>query len=320
MVKNVWRDGMLGLITGDALGNPVQFLKREVIRSWGPVETMESGGAYKTPAGTWTDDSSMALATMDSLLLCGEADPDDLMTRFMAWYYNGKYTPFGKSFDKGATCSRAIVAFSKSHNSATCGCTGEHSNGNGGLMRILPACIFCTLQGIDPASAKQTVYMITGLTHNHLRAKMASGLYYHLVRRIILDDGELNDLLAMGLRDWEQSLSGAEEEAEGIHFERTEEILLGTRQFSEDEIRSTGYVIDSLEAACWALTTTSSLKECLLAAVNLGDDADSVGAIAGGLAGLYYGADSIPKDWLSVIKRLDWIERMCEEGRKRYTA
>ena len=125
MRQNIWLDGMMGLVTGDALGCPVQFFSREEIaaRPRGPVIGMESGGVYNKPEGTWTDDSSMALAALAGIRERGEADPDDIMSRFVAWYENGEYTPFGQAFDMGGTCSAAIERYELTKDAATCGGT-----------------------------------------------------------------------------------------------------------------------------------------------------------------------------------------------------
>lgn len=318
--RNIWLDGIMGLVTGDALGSPVQFMSRSEIRKQGLVEGMEAGGTYGHPAGTWSDDSSMTLATVDSFLMKGGIDPDDIMMRFMKWYYNGEYTPFGRSFDRGATCSQAIKAYAESHDWETCGRTDEYANGNGALMRILPACLYCI--NLKDDRAEKIVGDLTGITHNHMRARMASILYFYLARSIVKRNGSLQDRLLQGSDDFfDYKGASHEETVECRHLYRTAEIIeYGERDFKEEDIKSTGYVIDSLEAAVWSLMTTDSFESCLLRAVNLGDDADTVGAIAGGLAGLYYGYEAIPPKWLHVIPRRQWIEDLCEAANARYTA
>lgn len=131
MKRNIWLDGMMGVVVGDALGCPIQFLKREEIknRPEGPVTGMEAGGVFNVPAGTWTDDSSMALATMDSIIEKGKADPADIMNRFVRWEVKGEYTPFGKAFDQGNTCISAIYKFMENPDVNTCGGTDGYSNG-----------------------------------------------------------------------------------------------------------------------------------------------------------------------------------------------
>ena len=191
MKTNIWLNGMMGLIVGDALGVPVQFMDRTEIRNraQGPVTGMEAGGVYQMPEGTWSDDSSMALATLESLLEKKEADPLDIMQRFVKWDQEGEYTPFGRAFDQGITCSNAIYQFIKNPDIRTCGAIGEHANGNGALMRILPVCLYyydkqklvCTSED----EAIEGIHRISGLTHNHLRSKMCCGIYYFCVKSII---------------------------------------------------------------------------------------------------------------------------------------
>lgn len=325
MKKNIWLDGMMGLVVGDALGVPVQFMTREEIknRPQGTVSGMEADGVYDMPAGTWSDDSSMALATLASIIEKKEADPADIMAHFVKWELNGEYTPFGEAFDQGNTCINAIYRFIENPDIKTCGSTGEYANGNGALMRILPACLYyynrqkkvCTSEN----EAIEGIHVISGLTHNHIRSKMCCGIYYFMAKRII--DGVtkeskpvLETLLQKGIDDglkyYGRDLSNL---TEMTHLGRLFH-LSELRDAPEKEINTTGYIIDSIEAAVWCLITTNSYKECMLEAVNLGDDTDTVAAIAGGLAGLYYGYEAIPKDWLAVIKKREWIEEMCERA------
>ncbi|MDO5156860.1 MAG: ADP-ribosylglycohydrolase family protein [Eubacteriales bacterium] len=323
MEKKIWLDGMMGVVVGDALGVPVQFMRREEIRNrvQGPVQGMEAGGVYDMPEGTWSDDSSMAIATMASMIEKGRVDLGDIMMQFVKWEFEGEYTPFGEAFDEGNTCSKAIYRFAKYLDVTTCGCTGERSNGNGALMRIMPACLYYYERqkklGMTDQEVTDGIHKIGGLTHNHLRSNMCCGIYYFCVKSII--DGitneeekpELAELLKAGI---EAGLAYYRQDIENL----TELANLGRlfdldafKNLSETEIKTTGYVIDTIEAVFWCLLTTNSYKECLLKAVNLGDDTDTVGAIAGGLAALYYGYDGIPAEWLAVIRRRDWIEEMC---------
>ena len=153
MMRNIWLDGMMGLVTGDALGNPVQFMSRNEVKRRGLVTTMEAGGAYNTPVGTWTDDSSMALATLDSIREVGEIVPEDIMINFVSWHRQGDFTPFGRAFDEGITCLNAIMDFDRYHDWRRCGRTGEYANGNGALMRILPVCLFFIEKNADVSEA-----------------------------------------------------------------------------------------------------------------------------------------------------------------------
>lgn len=342
MKKNIWLDGVMGVVVGDALGLPVQFLSREEIkeRPEGPVTGMESGGTYAMPIGAWSDDSSMSIATMASILDKGEMDLADIMMQFVKWELKGEYTPTGESFDQGNTCSTAIYNFIQNPDVRTCGKTGEYANGNGALMRIMPACLYyyCREKKVSTSDVEaiESIHKICGLTHNHLRSKICCGVYYFCVKSIIdglenyesrkeqwdsqpegfyglpIDEPSLIELLQRGIDNakefYKREIGNLTELS---HLGRLFDLSEFEKE-TEDNIRSSGYVIDSIEAAFWSLITTGSYKECLLKAVNLGDDTDTIGAIAGGLAGLYYGYENTPSDWLSVILRREWIEDMCK--------
>ena len=172
--RNIMLDVMMGLVVGDALGCPVQFLSREQIKNRGLVTGMEGYGTYNMPVGTWTDDSSMALCELASINEKKGIDLDDIMVRFMDWEFNGAYTPFGEAFDEGNTCRWAIYDYRNHNDPKTCGKTGEYANGNGALMRILPVCLYyLNRQNIICTSddeAIHNIHEVTALTHNHLRS------------------------------------------------------------------------------------------------------------------------------------------------------
>lgn len=317
-MKNIWLEGMMGLVVGDALGNPVQFMGREEIRGRerGPVVGMEAGGAFRTPIGTWTDDSSMAIATLVSIIENGTLDADDVMERFEKWLGYGEYTPFGYSFDVGVTCASAIKNYMYSKDINTCGITGEHANGNGALMRIMPVCLYLyekkSAGEIDIKDVVNKIHQISGLTHNHLRSKMCCVMYYFMVESILdgyREDGkvELKELMQRGIdkavKFYGDDISNLDE----LSYLDRMFYLAEFTVVPESEILSTGYVLHSIEAAVWCLINTKTFEECLLKVVNLGKDTDSIAAIAGGLAAIYYGYDAIPTDWLDVIQRRDWI-------------
>ena len=317
MNRNIWLDGIMGLVAGDALGNPVQFMSREDIKERGLICGMEAGGVYETPIGTWTDDSSMALATLDSIREIDGIVPEDIMLNFVRWLNHGDFTPFGETFDQGITCSNAIENFTSSKNWKTSGKTGEKANGNGALMRILPVCLFlieketAERDSLSIQDAVEAVHQITSLTHNHLRAKIASGLYYFMAREIVFGSGSLTERLQKGLDEGFAFYGADILNLTQLSYYGKLRDLRELSTLEENKIRSSGYVVHTIEAAVWSLITTESLKDCLLKAVNLGDDADTVGAVAGGLAGLFYGYGAIPKDWLDVLQKREWIEELC---------
>ncbi len=320
---NLYRDGMMGLVAGDALGCPVQFMSREAIRQRGKVTGMEGYGTYNMPEGTWTDDSSMALAALFSMIEKKTIDPSDIMDAFVRWDRNGEYTPFGQAFDQGITCTSAIEKYIQTGDVSSCGSSDEFSNGNGSLMRILPVCIavyrYQKEHQISDTAAIGLIDSVSSLTHAHPRSKMACGIYWFLVRSIAERTQEsLSECIQTGMPEAENFYKTHTDRKEWQYYKRLSDVESFGR-LPESEIRSSGYVVDSLEAAVRSLITTETFAEALLAAVNLGGDTDTIAAIAGGLAGLYYGYESIPASWLGCIRRLDWILELCEKADRNCT-
>ena len=316
MERNLLLDGVMGLVVGDALGLPVQFLEREELKKK-PVTKMEGNGTFHMPAGTWSDDSSMALAILHSIREKGTFDEEDIMEKFVDWYSRGAFTPYGFAFDIGATCGQAICDYARDKDINTCGKTGERANGNGALMRLMPACIHAyqkeKMTEMSEKEAVEWMHKMAALTHNHLRAKQANGIYYFCVKAVLDEAGNLAERLQKGIDAamafYRKDVSNY---AQLSHYGR----LINLESFAdlpEQSIKSSGYVVDSLEAALWCLLTTENFKDALLKAVNLGDDADTVGAITGGLAALYYGYEAIPGEWLEVIVKREEIEALCKD-------
>jgi ADP-ribosylglycohydrolase len=301
------------LIVGDALGVPVEFTSREERRA-DPVVDMREYGTHNQPRGTWSDDSSMTLATVDSLKTLGKIDYKDIMDKFGAWCLYGDYTPFGELFDIGGATTRAIVNYGRGADPTSAGGKSESDNGNGSLMRILPICLFMfERQKKVCTSEDESIYAVhtaSALTHAHIRSQIACGIYYFLVKAILEQSGTALERLQEGINNayiyYRRDMSNLKELD---NFNR----MIDLNEFKtvpEDEIRSSGYVVDTLEAAVWCLLNTDSFAECVLKAVNLGDDTDTVAAVAGGLAGLFYGYDSIPVEWIDVIQKKEWIEEL----------
>ena len=269
---NRLRSAVYGIAIGDALGLPVQFLPRD---SYPEVTEMIKGSELPWPAGTWSDDTSLTLATVDSLLTCEGVDIPDMRARFEDWLENGTYTPDGQVFDPGFT---TVHALTQGH-----GCTNEQSNGNGSLMRILPLAFVQNL-------SDEQIAQVSGITHAHPLSVEACQVYIHAAQ-LILDGFSLSEAI--------ETACLASETFAG---------LVDIGQCSRSEIRSTGYVKDSLEAAVWCLLTTNNFRDALVKAVNLGEDTDTIGAITGGLAGIAYGMESIPEPWMNALRKKDIIE------------
>ncbi len=309
MDAKIVRGMLLGLAAADALGVPVEFEFREDLRN-NPVKNMRSGGSWGQEAGTWSDDTSMTIAAMESISRLKKIDYRDVMENFLKWYERDAFTATDECFDIGNTTRAAIVRFSRKILPPTkCGSTEINSNGNGSLMRILPATLYLYAKGNGKlnADALEIIHEFSALTHGHIISKMSCGIY-SLIAAQLLNGKNISEAFSSGMAD-AKIFYGTDETFK--KFSR-----LCDENFAalpEDKISSSGYVLDSLEAALWCLLNTDNYKLLALKAVNLGGDTDTVGAIAGGLAGIYYGAEAIPTEWLATLKRRDYLEKIAED-------
>ena len=305
-------DGIMGLCVADALGVPVEFEDRDSLLK-NPVVDMRAYGTYNQPAGTWSDDSSMSLCLVDSL--SKGLDYNDIMVKFSNWINNGEYTPHGEVFDIGVGTRKALFRFLEGISPLECGGKSEWDNGNGSLMRILPILFYLrTAYGtdfLDNDESFEVIHNVSALTHGHKRSLMSCGIYIS-VAAMLFDEMDIKTAVELGIYKAMEYYRRQDNFASELeHFnslERKDFINLPV-----EKIKSSGYVIDTLEAAIWCLLNTTDYKACVLMAVNLGNDTDTVAAVAGGLAGLKYGYQNIPKDWIDVIVNRKYIEDLCNE-------
>ena len=274
-------DGIMGLIVGDAVGVPVEFRPRDTFN----VTDMIGYGTYNQPPGTWSDDSSMTLATVESMARLGAISPRDIMNNFARWLYENEFTPYEEVFDIGYTTRVAVSNYKAGIDPKFCGGKKINDNGNGSLMRILPlAFTNCNDETID---------IISSLTHAHDISKKACRIYIQIARQLLKGE-KLENII------------------DDRPIKRPEfKTLPLLKKSGRADINSTGYVVYTLESALWCLLHSNSYRECILLAVNLGDDTDTVAAVAGGLAGIIYGrggTDGIPEEWIRQIARKEWVE------------
>ena len=317
MEQNV-RSLIIGHAVGDALGVPVEFASRERLEAE-PVTEMRGYGTHKVPAGTWSDDTSMTLCLLESLTRLMKVDYQDIMNNFLKWMEEGEFTATGITFDVGITTRHALLRSRPDPISAKmgkkgidpllCGEDSEYSNGNGSLMRIAPMALY--LNGNLTEDTLQLVHNVSKLTHAHVRSQMACGIYVFIATEL-LTDKSLN-AIRTGIQKAYQFYQGQDDFKTEIN---TYSRIWNVEQFAkvpEYDIKSSGYVVDTLEAAIWCLFNTDNYCECVLKAVNLGGDTDTVGAITGGLAGLLYGENNIPPAWRKELRRMDYIEKLCDD-------
>jgi len=279
---------LLGLAVGDALGTTLEF---RAPGTFEPIDDMVGGGPFCLKAGQWTDDTSMALCLAESLIECKGFEPVDQLARYVRWWKEGYLSSTGVCFDIGNTVSSALIRFEET-DEPYCGSTDPYSAGNGCIMRLAPVPMF--LRG-DPEAA-------VGMSGQSSRTTHGADECVDACRY-------LGGLIVGALRGASKAelLSDHYEPVGGLWAgaplcPRIAEIASGSFKHKEPpSIKGTGYVVDCLEAALWAFHRSGSFKEGALLAVNLGDDADTTGAVYGQLAGAFYGMSGIPERWLSKL-------------------
>lgn len=263
------RDAVYGAAVGDALGVPYEFKGRDSFR----CADMVGGGTHGQKAGMYSDDTAMMLATCDSIREVGAVDCEDMRRRFVDWMLRGRYSPGGVVFDIGCTVSRALDSGK--------GCSGEMDNGNGSLMRIVP------LAFTD--ASDDEVMAVSAITHAHKTSMEACVRLVHI---------------AMAVEAGAAISEAVEEETAYPGWDW----LADVPSWEVGQVRSGGYVLDTLGAAIWCLVNSSSYSEAVLKAVNLGSDTDTTACVAGSLAGIAYGYDAIPEKWIKALRGKDIIE------------
>lgn len=311
--RNLFLDGMFGLAVADALGVPYEFSSFEEMQE-SPCTDMIGYRCYNQPEGSWSDDTSMALCTADSL--CKGFDPDDMMKRFVLWKNKRQYTATGIVFDIGRTCSRAINKYTEGCPAELCGDSTIDGNGNGGLMRIFPVALYMHLTlGTDNDHLEQflePIHIASSLTHAHEIGLICCGLFFLTLREWLQNTDPSKTLLDIAQSAFEKGkriydhMGGAFKEEMNREGQFTEPKNLFYR--SPEELPSWGYVLNTWNIALWSLITTDNYRDCVLKAVNVGGDTDSNTAVAGALAGVIYGKESIPKEWILKLKNKDLIE------------
>jgi len=281
---------LLGLACGDAVGTTVEFKPRG---SFAPIVDMVGGGPFRLEAGQWTDDTSMALCLGYSLAETGGFDAADQMTRYCHWYDHGYMSSTGRCFDIGNATSAALHRFKQSGDPFS-GSTDPYSAGNGSIMRLAPV-----VMAFSPDEAQVLHYAgeSSKTTHAAPECVDACRLYAGMLH-IALQGGSKEEIL--GYRGYTSTRPKIQAIADGTYREK-----------SLAQIKGSGYVVDSLEAALWCFATTDSYETAVLRAVNLGDDADTTAAVCGQVAGAFYGRSAIPTSWRAKVTMGAEIEQLA---------
>ncbi len=299
------KSALFGVAVGDALGVPAEFKPREFLRG-NPVTDMTGHGTHHQPPGTFSDDSSLTFCLAEALT--GEFDLHTIGRNFVRWRDEGFWTAHGFVFDIGGTTGQAIGRLRKGVQPDLAGDSDELCNGNGSLMRILPLLFY--LHDKSAGERFDLTRRVSSITHRHIRSVIACFIYLEYARPLLYGNGkwEAYDTLRKEIPAFLNSLP-----VDPAEIDRFDRLLKGNiAEEPEETIRGSGYVLHTLEASLWCLLTTSSYREAVLKAVNLGEDTDTTAAVTGGLAGLLYGWNTIPEHWLHQLARRNDIEDLAE--------
>ena len=301
-------DSIIGHAVGDAMGVPTEFCIREYLLK-NPVKEMIGSDKTGQPAGSWSDDTSMEIATIDSFIQNKEFNYDDIMHKWEEWINEAKYTANNDTFDVGRTCLRAIRNHSLGTEPLKCGTDGEQSNGNGSLMRILPVALYSYYRKLDVNEIIKLTNELSSLTHKHDISKLGCYIYVRYIM-FLLDGKNKNEAYEL-IKTLDYSTY------DEYAISKYERILKNDiASYTIDNILSTGYVVDTLECALWILLNANSYKETIIATTNIGNDTDTIGAIAGSMAGIIYAYDSIPTSWIDKLMRKDYLIGLASDFEK----
>lgn len=296
-------NSILGFAIGDAMGVPIEFKKREELLEK-PVLNMQGYGTHDVPSGTWSDDTSMMLATIDSLVSLHKIDYDDMMKRFCDWINNAKYTATGVVFDMGITTKESILKYYMNKiEPVKCGGASINNNGNGSLMRMLPIALYTYFEDIVDYRLLDIIKNASSLTHAHEYSVMGCYIYVKYVH-----------FLLSGYNKFK-----AYEKVKDLNYYKFSEnarraykrfLTTDIYKLDLDYIKSSSYVVDTLEAVIWTFLNTNSFIESIIGAINLGDDTDTIGALVGALSGMVYGID---ENLLNNIQNKDYLIKLANK-------
>lgn len=294
--------GLLGLLIGDALGVPYEFhspgdIPPQPFIEFTPPRTFQRAHVG-IPPGTWSDDGAQALALLASLLHCGRFDAEDFGRRLVNWYNAGYMAVDYRVFDVGIQTNSAIHALMRKVPALEAGGTDERSNGNGSLMRVLPLVLWHRGSDVDLATYAM---LQSRVTHGHLRSQVCCALYCLWARRVMQEAAD----------PWREAVETLREMwgANSLEFCELNDHV---RPDDLPPGKGSGYVVDSLRSAYWAMQA-GSYEQVVKAAIALGHDTDTTACIAGGIAGLRDGVAAIPQRWRDELRGMEIVQPLLNE-------
>ncbi len=318
MKSNKVIDALLGIAIGDAVGVPFEFSSREKMKL-NPAKEMMGYGTYNQLPGTWSDDSSLTFCLAESLI--EGYDLKDISEKFIQWKNRAYWSARGEVFDIGITTAKAITRLQQIIDDGNLEelkrqkyYGNEYDNGNGSLMRIFPLLFY--IKGKTIQEQFEIIWEVSALTHRHIRAAMSCLIYLKLAEKLLEGkdkDIAYSEMRTIILKFWDDmEFSNKERE----HFSRI--IQNDIRETKIDDLKTGGYVIEVLESSIWFFLQKKSYQETILSIINLGHDTDTSAAIAGGLAGIYYGWKGMPEYWIASIARMEDIMDLGEQLHQKY--
>ena len=301
------KSAIYGFVIGDAMGVPIEFEDREKLMK-SPVTNMLGYGSYDVPKGVWSDDTSMTLATMDSIIVNkNKLNYNDIADKFCEWINNAKYTATNEVFDIGTTTKYSLMRYWNNKIDATkCGGNAISENGNGSLMRMLPIAFYCFYNKTEDNDIINIVRNTSSITHAHEISIIGCYMYVKYIIFILSNNNKTESYKLL------QKIDYPIFNKDNINlYERI--IKYDISKYSLDTIKSTGFVVDTLESALWVILNTESFNEAIIGSVNLGGDTDTIAAITGSIAGILYGYDSINEKWIKDIKNKELLSKYIYE-------
>ena len=306
--NNQYLGAIIGHAVGDAMGFPTEFSKREELLQNPVIEMIDSPDVGQ-PAGSWSDDTPMEIATIDSFIQKKYFDYKDIMDKWVKWISKSEYTPTGVAFDIGRTCLKAIKKYCNGTAPLQCGSTSINENGNGSLMRILPVALYAYSKKLDDTSIHKLTNEVSSLTHAHEVSRLGCYIYVQFIICLLKGNTKQEAYKYIQNLDYRSFTIDSINQYTRILNEQIEFQIL-------DNIKSTGYIVDTLESAMWIFMNAQHYKEAIIASTNIGGDTDTIGAIVGSMAGIYYGFEDIPSSWLDKLQRKDYLMELVDRFEK----
>lgn len=299
--------GVIGFCVADALGVPVEFSSRARLKKH-PITEMIGYGTHNQPEGTWSDDSSLTLCLIESL--CDGFNIHDIASKIIKWYEESSWTPHGQVFDIGRTTLESIKRLKAGIHPVEAGGKAVFDNGNGSLMRILPLA-YLLEKNRKIEITHSVIHEVSRITHAHPRTLLGCSIYIQFAIQLLRGNSllEAYRFTQCEILDYFSNCIPYSNEL----FVYSRILKDNLADLEEDDILSTGYVVDTLEASLWCLLNSFNYRSAVLRAVNLGDDTDTVAAITGGLAGIYFGEEQIPKEWIDKLALKEEIYKLANK-------